>query len=232
MSKVRKSISPGPIWMFAFLLVTVLLVVSIIVYGLDLKIEQKGVRKALTSQVKNSGKTSYFYRINDKFAFYVFTDREPGSYDVGVTTYTRNVIPFCLTCGWYIGDSDDDRSIIQPHRIEDLVYSTKALKEDYMGLPGGAFATLNLKTGAFAHVMNLNQIAPDAADEKYRVDRKYVSSNFNEISFAGSDDEDCFISFGGVFLAYSILLVWALIAVPIKLIRNIKNSNKTRKRSF
>ncbi len=207
----------GAFWAYAFMLVTVLFIVSTIIYGFDIK--SSGTRKALTSQLKNSGKVNYFYRINDEFAFGVFTDRAPGEYDIIVTSYMQNYVPFCYFCGYSTGDVDNDQGITQPYKQGNLLYDIEALTDDYMGLPMGAFATLDIDTGTFSRVMDLNEIGPDASEKKYRVTRNEVSANFDEISYSSADDEACMIAFGAGFLSYSILIIWGLLAI---LFRRIK----------
>ena len=201
----------GGVWIYSAMIVTVLFVISIVIYGLDIK--SSGSRKALTRELKNEGKINYYYRIDDTFALGVFSDREPGELDIHVTAYTQNFIPFCYFCGYYAGSPDDNRGFLQPYRQGDLLYAIEPLAEAYMGLPEGAYATLNVKTGEFSHVMNLSEIHSDALNDKYRVTREYVSTNFDEMSYSSSDDEDCFIAFGAVFLSYFILIIWGLFAI-------------------
>ena len=201
----------GAFWLLAFALITALFLISIIIYGFD--IQSNGGRKALTSQLKNEGKTNYFYQFNDHVAFGVFADREPGEYDVILTTYTRNYIPFCYVCGYYMGDPDDDNGFGQPYMQGEMIYTIEALDEVYKGYPEGAYQTFNMTTAEFSYVMNLDDIGPDVADEKYRINREWVSTHYDEISYSSSDDEDCFIAFGAVFLGYIILIVWGIPAI-------------------
>ena len=200
----------GPFWTLSFVILTVLFIISLVIYGFD--IQSSGSRKALTSQIKNEGKTNFYYRINDEFAFGVFTDMEPGEMDVHITTYTQNYIPFCFFCGYYTGDPEDDRGFNQPYRVGDLVYSTRMNINSRDHAPDSTYSTYNLKTNEYGYVQSLEEIAPNADSDTHLVSREYISENYDEISYSSADDEDCMIAFGAVFLGYSILLVWAIFA--------------------
>ena len=202
--------------MYSFALVTSLTIVGIIIFGFDISTPEGGTRKALSNTIKNSGQVAYFYEINDKFAFSVFTDREPGDYDVGVTVYEQNVVPFCFTCGWYTNDLDDDRGMMMPSRQGSLIYSTDPDMSFDPDAPEGGFVTLDLESGVYGYVNDLSEISADAADPKYQLDRVYISENYDEISFSSYDDEDCFIFFGAMFLCYIILIIWGLIALIVR----------------
>lgn len=206
---------PGPIWLYAFYLLTVLLIISVIVYGLDLSMPN-GTRKALTSQIKNSGQTDFFYKIDDKFAFYAFTDR--GS-EVGVTAYTRNYIPFCFVCGWSMGDPDDSRDLYAPVYMDgDLLYAerTDFASED---VPENVFPTYNMRTHEYGYVDDSLELGADPFNRNKKLTHKFVAKNFDELSYESADDEDCMISFGAVFLGYIILGVWWGIQALVWLIR-------------
>jgi hypothetical protein len=201
----------GSFWMLSFVILTVLFVISVIIYGFD--IQSSGGRKALTSQIKNEGKTNYYYRITDEFAFGVFADREAGDMDVHITTYTENYIPFCFFCGYYTGDPDDDRGFNQPYRMGDVVYSTWINFDSRDHAPDSTYSTYNLKTDEYGYVYSLDEIGPNADSDAYLVTREYISENYDEISYSSADDEDCMIAFGAVFFGYSILLVWGIFAL-------------------
>lgn len=210
----------GAFWMYGFILTTILFVVSLIVYGFDISFDgDSGRRKTLLSELENSPTINFFYEIDETFAFGVFTDREPGGYDVIVTSYTVNYPPFCYFCGYHMGDPDNDQGFSQPYRQGNILYDIEPLDEAYMGLPEGAYATLNTETGEFGHVMDLNEIGSEAIHDKYRVTREYVVKNYDEISYSSADDEDCMIAFGAVTLCYSILIIWG---IPMILFRRNK----------
>lgn len=198
-----------PIFTFSLALVTTLFVIAVVIFGFDIS-TPKASRRALANAMANEGTSTFFYRVDDRFALAVFSDREEGQFDVSLRTYTTNYVPFCFFCGWYRDDSSDDRGILQPYRIGDLLYDVNALKEPYMGLPADSYPTYDIKTSAFAHVTDLKQIAPDAAEPKYRLRRDAISADFDEMSYSGPDDEDCQIMFAALTLAYAILLLWAL----------------------
>lgn len=205
----------NPVWIFSFSLVTVLLIISIVIYGLDITTPE-GTRKAITSQIKNSGKKNYFYKIDDKFAFYAFTD---WGNDVGVTTYARNYIPFCFTCGWYTGDPDDDRGLAAPvYKSGDLLYSSRT-SDAWAGLPAGVFPTYNMKTHTYGYVKDSLELSGNPFSAAERLTHKLVSESYDEMSYESSDDEDCMISFAAIFLCYIILAIWWLIAFAVKRLR-------------
>ncbi len=57
--------------------------------------------------------------------------------DITMTTYERNVVPYCFLCGWYVGDSNDDRYISQPYIANRIAYGIEAREEDYGVFPPG-----------------------------------------------------------------------------------------------
>lgn len=206
---------PGGIWMFSFLLVTSLFVISLFIYGFDISMPEGG-RRALTRELKNSGQTNFYYRIDDKFAFNVSTDWGEG---VSVSAYTRNYIPFCFVCGWHMGDPEDDRFMFGPvYRDGDLLYAART-DGDFYGVPEGVFPTYDMRTHAFGYVEDSLELGSNPFARDKKLTHKIVADNFDELSYEGPDDEDCMISFGAVFLAYIILAVWWIIQVLVFLIR-------------
>jgi hypothetical protein len=208
-------VRPGAIWIYSFSLVTALLVLCLVIYGFDLT-TPKGTRKALTKEIKNSGKTNFFYALDEKFAFFAFTDRGP---EVGLTTYTRNYVPFCFVCGWNMGDPEDDRGLNPPvYKSGDLLYSERT---DYAweGIPEGVFPTFNMTSKKFGFVKDSLELGPAPFDRHKKLLHSFVAENFDELSYESADDEDCMISFGALFLCYIILGVWWLIQVLVWVIR-------------
>ena len=51
-------------------------------------------------------------------------------------------------------------------------------------------------------------IGKDAPEIRDQPDRKEILTSYEEMSFMGPDDEDCFIAFLSSIISYSILLVW------------------------
>lgn len=196
-----------------------LFIVSCFVYGLDLK-TPNGVRRALTSQIKNEGKTNHFYQIDEHFAFFAFTDRGP---DVGVTTYTTNFVPFCFTCGWYTGDPDDNRGLNPPvYKDGHLLYAGRT-EFVWAGIPEDVFPFYNTKTKEFGYVMDSLELgeAPFAVSKK--LSHGLVSMNYDEMSYESADDEDCMIAFGATFLGYILLAIWWIIGTFWWLIRKLRH---------
>ena len=91
-------------------------------------------------------------------------------------------------------------------------------------IPMGAFATFNLKTREEGYVLDLNEIAPDAENEGYRVTRNYVESNFREISYMGDDDDDCIDAFISIYAASFVIFVWGIIAWIIYKVRKARGT--------
>ena len=200
----------NPVFAFNLALVLTITVIALIVYGFDIR-TPKNTRRALGKVVQNESTVNYFYKINDSFAFGVFTDREPGEMDVTITTYVRNMVPYCFLCGWYVGDPDDGRYISQPYMANGMAYSIEARDQDYGGVPAGEFPTFNLATGEFGHVKDLNTLTDDPTNPAKRITREYVSENYDEISYFGPDDEDCMIMYSALIVCYAIVLVWGVI---------------------
>lgn len=201
----------GAFWLLSFGIVTTLFIISVVIYGFDIK--TNGSRKALTSQIKNEGQTNYYYKIDDQFAFGVFSDREPGDFDVHLTVYDENYIPFCYFCGYYTGDMEDDRGFNQPYAQGDLIYNIDINDKSRDGNPDDTYSTYNLKTSEYGYINSLTEISADASDPKHRLTREYISAQFDELSYSSSDDEDCIIAFGAVTLSYIILILWGILAV-------------------
>lgn len=206
----------GGAWLYSFGLVTSIAIVASFIYGFDITNKQTGVRRAITGQMENEATVNFFYRIDDTFAFAVFSDREEGEMDISFGTYRRNGFPYCFTCGYYTADGEDDRGFLEPYKKGNLVYSIEALDQGEFGIPKGAFPVYDLKKRKYTYVKDLNEIAEDAASKKYKLTRQYVSNHYNEISYESSDDEDCFIVFSAVFLCYIILAIWGLLAIAFR----------------
>lgn len=207
-----------PIFVFSFSFVLVLTVVSVIIFGFDIS-TPKNSRKALTQAMKNESTVNRFYKINDTFAFGVFTDRGPGDMDVSVGAYELNYVPYCMFCGWYTASSTDNRRIMQPYMAGDIVYGIEAREEEEAGVPKGAYPTLNLATGEYGFVTDLNLITANATDAGKMLDREYVSANYDEMSYSSSDDEDCFIMFSALFVCYMVLIIWGTVIVLGRVLR-------------
>lgn len=207
-----------PIFLFSFSFVFALTIVALIIFGFDID-TPKNSRRALTQAMKNESTVNRFYRINDNFAFGVFTDRAPGEMDVSVTAYDLNYVPYCMFCGWYTNSSTDNRRIMQPYMAGDMVYGIEAREEDYAGVPKGAYPTLNLSTGEYGFVTDLSQVTDNATDAGKRLGREYVSENYDEMSFSSSDDEDCFIVFSALFVCYIVLIIWGSVILLGRLMR-------------
>lgn len=191
----------------SFSFVLVLTVAALIIFGFDIN-TPKNTRRALINALKNGSTVNYFYRINDESAFGIFTDREPGEMDIIINTYERNMAPYCFFCGWNTANTADKRGILQPYLANGIAYTVEANTEDYGGVPTGEYGTFNLATGEFGHVKDLNEITADPTNVAKRITREYVSENFDEMSFASSDDEDCQIVFSALFVCYVVLLIW------------------------
>jgi hypothetical protein len=205
---------PGAIWLFSFYLVTILMVICLFIYGFD--ISMSGGRRALTSQIKNSGQTDFFYKIDDKFAFTVFTDYGNG---VGMTAYTRSYIPFCFVCGWNMGDPEDDRSMFGPvYKSGDLIYAART-DSDIYGVPENVFPTYNVRTKQYSYVEDSLELGSDPFHQSKKLTHKIVADQYDELSYESADDEDCMISFGAIFLSYIILAVWWSIQALVWLLR-------------
>lgn len=201
----------------SFGIVVTLTIISVIIYGFDITVkERSGPRKALTSQIKNTGKTYYYYKVSDEFAIGVNTEYESGEADMWVTKYTQNYVPYCFFCGWYTDDLDDDRSLGQPYMKGDILYNPTPSGGSDMGLPEESYPTLNVKTGEFSHVMDLSEIDHNAESDEFKITREWVSQNFDEISFSAFDDEDCFIAFSAIFFCYIVLIIWGIIALIVR----------------
>ena len=206
-----------PVLGYSFALVTAIFAVAIIIFGFDISVPKES-RRALTRSLANESTSTYFYRVDDRFALAVFTKREPGELDVSLRTYTTNYPPFCFFCGWHTDNTDDRRGFIEPYRIGSTLYDVKPLSEPYMGLPKGAHATYDLATRTFGHVMDLTAIAPDAASPTHKLTREQVSADFDEMSYYGPDDEDCQIVFAALTVAYAILFLWLLVILVRRLL--------------
>lgn len=203
---MRKS----PIFAFSLALVLVLTVVAVIIYGFDIS-TPKNTRRALGKVVQNEGTTTRFYKVNETVAFGVFTDREPGEMDITLTTYVRNMVPYCFLCGWYVGDPDNDSYVSQPYMANGMAYGIEARDQDYGGVPAGEFPTFNFNTGEFGHVKDLSTITDDPTNVSKRITREYVSENYDEISWFGPDDEDCMAVYTALIICYVVLLIWGVI---------------------
>lgn len=208
-----------PFLAFSFALVTAIFIVAVVIFGFDLAVP-KDTRRALTRSLANETTSSHFYRVDDHVALAVFTDRAPGELDVSLRTYTTNHVPFCFFCGWHRDDPDDRRGFIQPYRVGTTLYDRTPLSEPYQGLPKGAYATYDLAAKTFGHVTDLAAIAPDAASPTHRLTREQVSAEFDEMSYAGRDDEDCQIVFAALTVAYAILFLWLLVVLGRGLLRS------------
>lgn len=214
-------------WWVSFALVNGLFILFLKIYGLDLNYgKTEGTRRVLTSQVTNSKTENFYYKVNDQFALAVFTDREPGEQDVALIVYTTDYFPFCFFCGWYTSDLEDTRSILQPYRIGNKIYGISTEDSDYIGVGAGNYPVLDLDNGEFYGVSYLEKLGGDALNQKYRLTRESISKNFDEMSFAGSDDEDCWIAFGSTFAAYIILLVWLAVRIVLIIKKERKNKRK------
>lgn len=207
----------NPIFVFSLSLVTVFFVIALIVFGFDIT-TPKPTRRAITHVVQNKGTTAHFYRIDDTFAFGVFTDREPGQLDISITTYERNIVPYCFFCGWYTGAPDDDRYMMQPYLANDYAYSKELHDEDWGGVPAGEYPVFNFKTGEYTHVKDLHELPNFPADSGKMITREYISENYDEISYFSADDEDCMIVYSALFVCYIVLFIWGGIIFIRKLI--------------
>lgn len=196
-----------PIFFFSFSFVTVILVISIIVFGLDINTPEP-TRRAITHIVKNKSTTAHFYRIDDTFAFGVFTDRAPGELDISITTYERNMVPYCFFCGWYTGAAEDNRYMMQPYLASHYAYSKELRDEDWGGIPAGEYPVYDFNTGEFTSVKDLHELENFPADSGMMITREYVSENYDEISYFSPDDEDCMIVFSALFICYIVLFIW------------------------
>ena len=70
----------------------------------------------------------------------------------------------------------------------------------------------------------IEDIAPDAADSKYRVQETYLLENYGLLSFY--ENESCQIAFGVIFVLVAGLLIGAMIGVPIRVYRFRKHERK------
>lgn len=210
------------IWLYSFGIVTVLLVISLIIYGFDIKTPEGGTRKALTSQIKNSGKTDFFFKIDDKHTFQVYLYEEGGDVmHFGVSEYVRNYIPFCFVCGW---NRIKGKDFSNPYQKGDLLYAAEPTQSEWDGIPEGVYPYLDLEEGAIKWVEDLEELGRNLDDPKYALDALEIENSYPELSVESSDDEDCMISIAAITLCYMILAVWLLIAGIVYVIRKPKSA--------
>ncbi len=208
----------GPFWGLSFFIVTFMFAYCLVIYGFDINIAKGGRKNAIVAMFANSASDEEFYAIDDEYGYLIRAEEEYEEYAVEYfTAYEQGTIPFCFTCGMF--QPKRDFLIWRPFKNGDLLYGIEMqwTGDDYE--KDEAFPTFNFKTKEFKWIDNINDLGPDVGDEKYRVKRDFITSNYSEISFSSDDDMDCFSAFLSIYVVYILLIVWGAIILLIKRIR-------------
>jgi hypothetical protein len=219
----------GEAWVYFAYFTLTLFIPSVFIYGLDLSAGDPDVKDKdinLYNYMSNERSTVFHFKVNEEFKFMIDREAPEAERVIGLGMYKPNHFPFCYFCGYYRSPYgyEKSRGFPNPYRHGDMAYSVEPEESDYYGLPPGSYATFNLKTEEFGHVMSLDEIAPDADNPKHRLQESYVLENYSLMSFYDHEDEDCQIAFGLITCLVGILIIWALFSVPIRYYKRRKQN--------
>ncbi len=217
----------GGVWKIFASITLTLFILSVIIYGLDLNVSQPETNKqTITSHLENERSTRHYFELNDSICFVVDTEEAKEDRVVTMKSYTTNFVPFCYFCGYNRGTYRYEYGIYidEPYMYGDFVYTKIPYDYDDGEIPFGSFQTYNFKTGKDGYVEQLEDIGPDAANNKYRVTEDYLLENNGLISYY--ENESCQIAFGVIFVLVAGLLLGAMIGVPIRVYRFRKQAKK------
>lgn len=200
----------GAIWTFVFYLISILFVYSLIIYGFDISLSKGGRKHALISMVTNTSSDYAFYAIDENYGFGIREEEEFEEFAVDeFSAYGPAEFPLCLTCGYY--KKARGVQVWGPYMYGSFIYSVNEPYEEDEG-----YEVFNMKSNEVFYVDSLTEIAPDAADPKYKVTRDYIRANGKAISFRGPSDYDCVSTFTAVFVMYGLLIFYAIPAFFIR----------------
>lgn len=196
---------------FTLGLVTTLFIGCLIVFGFDLNASVGG--KNFEDLISNESTSDFFFKINEEYMFSVYTD-EGEVFGFRVSHYKPNYVPFCFFCGRH--QPGGGPGIDSPSQKGDILYATEPTEYSYDGIPEGVYPYLNLSASKFGYADDIKEmLGADAKSKKHRLTPADVARNYDVLSVASSDDEDCQIGFAAIIASYILLTPWFIINLVV-----------------